>query len=379
MSASSIGRRAAVGLALAAALVLLIDIDQAAPSRPGPVSTSPGPDRIIGVKIYDYEGNLGTLFAEWRSLGINTAFVSPALAAKPGFRYQARAGGIDVFLILPIFFNDEALERRPELAAITREGKPAVDDWVKFICPSRDDYRAERVEWVKELVEDLDPDGISLDFIRHFVFWEMVYPDRTLDSLPNTCFDESCLKKFQAETGIELPAGLETTAAKAEWIIKSHLQDWTDWKCSLITSLVKELAQTARAVKPTIKVNVHAVPWRASDFGGAIKIVAGQDLPAIGVFTDYVSPMCYHHMVRRPPAWIHSVVEEMTNQVRVPILPSIQVKEAYLPEELSVDEFREALTEALKPLSRGVVFWSWNTLGPDAERKAVVRELCAEE
>jgi len=31
---------------------------------------------IIGVKIYDYEGNLPKLFEEWRSLGINTALVS---------------------------------------------------------------------------------------------------------------------------------------------------------------------------------------------------------------------------------------------------------------------------------------------------------------
>jgi hypothetical protein len=369
-------RRIVLGLALAAALALLTDVDRAAGRTGVQESRS---DRIIGIKVYDTDADFRALFEEWRSLGINTAFVSPALAAKPGFRYLAREGGIDIFLILPIFFNDEALTAHPELQAVNKDGKPAVDDWVKFICPSREDYRKERVEWVRKLVQDLDPDGISLDFIRTFVFWEMVAPDRTLASLPNACFCPVCLKKFQDETGVEIPADLTTVPAKYAWIDKAHLGEWTDWKCGLITSMVRDLAAAARAVKPSIKVNLHAVPWRSTDFGGAIKIVAGQDLPTIGGFVDLISPMCYHHMVRQTPAWVHSVVEDMTARTRMPILPSIQVKEAYRDEPLSVEEFRAALVEALKPLSRGVVFWSWDSLGPDAERKAVVRSLCAKD
>lgn len=360
-----------LGVALAAVLVSM------ATGAPGskPVAAVEA-TRLIGIKIYDHTGDFRPLFEEWRAIGINTAFVSPALASKPEFRKLARESGTAVFLILPIFFNAEELERRPGLAAITKDGKVASDDWVKFVCPSREDYRRERVEWVKKLVKDLDPDGVSLDFIRHFVFWEKVYPDRTLDSLTNSCFDESCLTKFQKETKIMLPADLKEVADKAKWILKNHLQVWTDWKCALITSMVKALADGARAVKPTVKVNIHSVPWRADDFGGAIRIVAGQDLAAMTAFSDYVSPMCYHHMVKQTPAWVHSVVEDVAARVRVPVLPSIQVKEAYIPDKLTVAEFKEALVDALKAPSRGVVFWSWDSLGRDPERKAVVKALC---
>jgi hypothetical protein len=363
--------RLVLGFVLAAALVTMA---MGAPrSKPAAGAEA---DRLIGIKIYDHAGDFRQLFEEWRAIGINTAFVSPALASKPGFRKLARETGTAVYLILPIFFNAEELKKRPDLAAVTKDGKPASEDWVKFICPSREGYRR-RVEGnIVRLVKDLDPDGISLDFIRHFVFWEKVYPDRTLDSLPNSCFDQACLEKFQRDTKISIPGDLTTAAARAGWILKNHLAAWTDWKCALIAGVVKDLADAARTIKPGIKVNIHSVPWRAKDFGGGIRIVAGQDLAAMTASSDYVSPMCYHHMVKQTPAWVHSVVQDLAARVRVPILPSIQVKEAYIPEKLTVAEFKEALIEALKPPSRGVVFWSWDSLSSDQERKAVVKALC---
>jgi hypothetical protein len=370
MKTAGFGRRAAVGLVLVAALIVLMDVDRA------PGGQAAGESRLIGIKAYDYTGDLRTLFEEWRGLGINTAFVSPALASKPGFMKLARGNGIAVFLIVPVFFNDEELKKRPDLAALTQDGKVASDDWVKFICPSREGYRRRIAGTIDNLVRGLNPDGISLDFIRFFVFWEKVYPGRTLDSLPNSCFEGHCVEEFQRDTGITVPKSFSTPAARAGWILKEHPNDWTRWKCGLIAEVVKDLADTARKAKPGIKINIHSVPWRANDFGGAVKAIAGQNLTVMTAYSDYVSPMCYHHMVKQTPAWVHSVVEDVASRVRVPVLPSIQVKEAYIPDKLTVAEFKQALIEALKPPSRGVVFWSWDSLGPDKERKAVVKALC---
>ena len=331
-------------------------------------------DLMIGVKIYERAGDFPELYREWRSLGINTAFVSAALASNREFRGLARTNDIGLFIILPTFFNPEALKEKPGLAAITSEGKPAREEWVEFVCPSREDYRARQIEYVKGLVRDCDPDGISLDFIRTFVFWEKVYPDRDPATLPQTCFCPACLERFQKETGIRIPDG---TAQPAGWLLSRHPGEWTAWKCGTIASMVEALAGEARRIKPGIKVNVHAVPWRREDFGGAIRTVAAQDLARIGRSVDYVSPMCYHHMVLRPPDWIHAVVEDVAGAVQAPVIPSIQVGEAYIDKALLPAEFEAALVEALKPPSRGVVFWNWDALAASADKRAVVKRICA--
>ncbi|MDH4258297.1 MAG: hypothetical protein OEV50_05735, partial [Candidatus Aminicenantes bacterium] len=311
----------------------------------------------------------------WRSLGINSAFVSVSLYSQKDFKELAGQNGISTFLIVPIFYNPEELQKKPDLYAVTDKGEEAREEWVSFVCPSRGDYRKQRVEYIKNLVKELNPDGISLDFIRYFVFWEKIYPDRTLDSITNTCFDQHCLDNFQKDTGVRLPPGISLSQEKAKWIIENHKQEWTEWKCKVITSMVETIAAETRRIKPELKINVHAVPWREGDFGGAVKIIAGQDLKAIAAFTDFISPMCYSHMVQREPPWINSVVKDIQTRTKSRTIPSIQVKEAYLSETLSLQEFREALSEALKPPSSGVVFWSWEALEQDPEKKDIIKTL----
>lgn len=332
-------------------------------------------ESLVGVKIYEYEGNLEGLFKEWKSLGINTAFVSEDLLSNRQFRDLAKKNSIGIFVILPIFYNPEVLKKIPELYAITDKGKIAKEEWVEFVCPTRTEYREQRIAEIKQIVQKFNPDGISLDFIRHFVYWEKIYPDRTLNSISSACFDTHCLNIFEKDTGVLIPRELTSTQQKADWIKTNVLQEWVDWKCTVISRMVKEIADAAKAIKPDLTINVHAVPWRATDFGGAARIVAGQDLPSISPHTDLISPMCYSHMVKRTAPWIHSVVQDMYRQTRSKIVPSIQVKEAYLTDILSVDEFKDSLMEALKSPSEGVIFWSWEALDKDPLKKEAIKEF----
>ena len=332
-------------------------------------------DRMIGVKIYDYDGSLPELFEEWKNLGINTVFTSASLDSNPEFRQLARQYKIAIFIILPIFFNPEALNANPKLYALTDRGTPAVEEWVEFVCPSREEYRRQKIEYIMNLLRDLNPDGLSLDFIRHFVFWEKVYPDRKQGDIPNTCFDDHCLQKFQADRNILIPDNFKNTAEIAKWIHTNCLAEWTEWKCELITSMIRDIADEARKIKPEIKINVHAVPWRQTDFDNSIKTVVGQDFSKIGAIIDMISPMTYAHMVQQKPEWVSSVTSDIASQVKCNVVPSIQVNKAYLDESLGFEEFEESLIEALKQPSAGVIFWSWDQLVENPPKKEIVRAL----
>ena len=190
--------------------------------------------------------------------------------------------------------------------------------------------------------------------------------------MANSCFDRSCVDRFEKDTGVVLPEGVKGTAEAATWILSNHGREWTHWKCGIITGLVSSIAAEVRAIKPGIGVNIHSVPWRESDFGGAIKTIAGQDLKALAGPADMISPMCYWHMLKRRPPWIRDVVKDVYAQTKGCVVPSIQVGRAYINEALSVEEFKEALDEALRPPSAGVIFWNWDALVKEPEKKAVV-------
>lgn len=332
-------------------------------------------DAIIGVKIYDYEKSYQDLFAEWLSLGINTALVSVSLLSDDEFRELARKSGIRLFVIVPVFYDLEELQKNPDLYAITDKGERAVEEWVNFICPTREDYKKRKIEQIKSIIREFHPDGISLDFIRYFVYWEKIYPGRDLGSIVQTCFDKPCLDKFQKEAKIVIPGGLSTIPETATWILDNHLEDWTEWKCRVITDTVKEIAEEIKKTDQGVLVNIHTVPWRESDFGGAIKIVAGQDLAAMREYADFYSPMCYSHMLKREPPWIHSVVQDVYKQTNGRVIPSLQVSKAYLEKKFTVEEFRDALVEALKYPSAGVIFWSWEALAKDQEKKNAIKDV----
>jgi hypothetical protein len=329
----------------------------------------------IGVKIYEASPPYDGLFRAWRELGINTLFVSETLARTPDFRDQAKAGGLPLFVIFPVFQDPVALKKDPGLAAITAAGTPARDEWVEFVCPAREDFLLRRIDQVKSLVADCDPYAVSLDFIRYFVFWEKVAPGRAPGSLPQTCFCPVCLAGFQKEMGVAIPGDLAATAGKADWILANHAGEWTEWKCRTIARAVDRLARAAREVKPSVKVNLHAVPWRHDDFGGAVRAVAGQDIVRLAPFVDLISPMCYHHMVGRDPAWVHDVVADIAGRTGATVLASTQVSEAYVEQALSPAEFRAAAVEALRAPSIGDILWSWEALAKSPEKRAVLTRL----
>ena len=358
-------------LTLLPALLMLLATNASAQRQSVP------PGRIVGVKIYEYKKDFGPLFSQWKNLGVNHACVSVDLAKNQEFRRQAQANRISTWIILPVFYNPEKLKQNPEFYARTATGEKAEKDWVQFVCPSRTDYRAERLEFIRNLLRECQPDGLSIDFIRFFVYWETIYPNSSPDPLENTCFCVHCLRSFSAYSHLQIPEQLGSVREKAVWITKNRMKEWAEWKCQTITSMVASIADEARKVRPGILLNIHAVPWRENDFDQAWKTVAGQDLAAIAPYVDYLSPMCYAHMVRQEPSWIHSVAVDIYRRSKSPILVSIQVSDEG-EDQIPAGLFKHYLEQALAAPSAGVVFWNWEMLEKHPEKQKIVMTVLKE-
>jgi hypothetical protein len=335
-------------------------------------------DAIVGVKIYETERDIPELFEEWKGLGVNTVFASEELTSSGGFRALAKKNDVGLFIIFPVFFAPEELAQNPDLWAVTADGGRAKEDWVEFACPSRADFRDRRVEEARSIVKRLRPDGLSIDFIRDFVFWEMVGPDRDPATLPDTCFCVHCIQAFATSLGVP-PLTIPPQAQRAAaWIEANAADQWVRFKIETITTMAEEIAEAVRDVDPDIVINLHIVPWRRDDFDGAISRVAGQDPLALSEIADYLSPMAYSFMLHRPPDWVASIVEDLSYGADCPVLPSIQVSPAYREDEVfSTAEFEAALRAALEPPSAGVVFWSWDHIEADPERADIIRRVVA--
>jgi hypothetical protein len=335
-----------------------------------------GENTIVAVKIYKTERELPELFEEWRDLGVNTVFASEELTSSGGFRALVKKNGIDLFIILPVFFAPEELAEDPGLWAITADGERAKEDWVEFACPSRRGFRDRRIEEARAIVKRLRPEGLSIDFIRDFVFWEMVGPDRDPATLPDTCYCVHCLQAFATYLGVPAFSIPPQPQRAAAWIRANAAEQWIRFKTETITSMAREIADEVREIDPDVLINLHIVPWRRDDYDGAIERVAGQDVTALSEIADFLSPMAYSFMLRRPPEWIASVVEDLDHVADCRVLPSIQVAPAYREgDNFSGAEFEAALRAALDPPSAGVVFWSWDHIEADPDRAAIIRRV----
>jgi hypothetical protein len=352
--------------------------ESAAPSGRAVRGVGRGGAPTIGVKIYEPVSDIERLLRDWRRLGINTAFVSTALAESGTFLPALRQAGMRPLVITPVFFNPEYLAAHPEAWAMTGRGERAKQDWVEFVCPSREDYRQRRLREAVALLEKYRPDGLSLDFIRHFVFWEMVPPDGWIDPLETTCFCPHCLERFQRETGVAIPEqALGSPTSAATWLFAHERAAWIRWRAELISSWVRDLVAEARGAMPGVVIGVHLVPWTKGEYDKGLLRVAGQDVRALGSLVDYVSPMCYAHMLRREPAWVGRVVRELAEQTRATVVPSIEVTESYRKERLDEAFFTTALRSALAPPSTGVVFWSWPPLAAEPSKQEILRSETA--
>ena len=199
-----------------------------------------------------------------------------------------RAQKVRVFAEFNTLHVADYLKDHPDAAPIGSDGRvsPPPDGW-QGICPSHEAYRRSRMDAFRTLLREFEVDGVWLDYHHAHASWEQAVPN-----MPDTCFCDRCLGRFQKETGVTLKDA--STAERARLLLSTHRQQWVRWRCDLLTDWVREFREIRDATRPAALLGTFHNPWSDEDHGGARLEKLAIDLRAQAAHVDVFSPMPYH-------------------------------------------------------------------------------------
>lgn len=306
------------------------------------------------------------LVNQWHSLKVSSAYVlADQIRSQETIRALSEFHG-DLWLIIQTFLEPAQCQFP---LAVTETGEDAIGkgdgEWLRMLCPrGKNREGTTLLQWrssqIEQLVRDFSPAGISLDFIRHFVFWEGVHTSEDIGKTHQSCFCSRCIHQFSEEFSLPIPDELSETAEISQWILDNHRAKWREFTAETITSSVKYLSEQLKSQFPKVKLNLHLVPWSSEEYEGAIRNIAGQDITALEPYIDQVAPMCYAPMLKRPAAWITQYLNELKSCTKLPIYPALQICPMYGTAPLSDSEFQEMINSAKE--GDGVMIWPWERL-----------------
>jgi len=277
-----------------------------------------------------------------------------------------RAAGLAVYVSQPVFLaTDDLWTRFPNSRPVLPDGSPApVQEWYRPALPTDDGLRAYRLAQLAETLTALPVDGVWLDFIRWPARWEA-----PALHLYHSSFDERTVGRFAAETGHAIPVYLSTPEI-AHLLLHELTDDWLAWRSRQIASFVEEARSLVDRLRPGARLGLFTVPWTGDeglDHTGMeqahIRIV-GQDPALLGPLADVLSPMVYHRLCGRDPAWPGQVTARLAAQVPCAVWPIVEA----LPDDAGYSraEFARALSSAGQAGGEGVIVFKVEGLLADA-------------
>jgi hypothetical protein len=305
-----------------------------------------------------------------------TSEVTPEMAARYAsyddlsFREALAKEGVGYWPTLCTFFNPAELAADPSLLPVDARGKPMPTiDWYVGVTPSRSDYVARQVEAILNVVKILDPDGIFLSFIRWPGFWELWMPDYSRDDFPEYSYDLHTIERFSRENKLDLPS--QNPVEAAAWIDMHARQAWTDWKCGVITDMVRQVRTAVQGINPDLKIMINTLPFGERDYDNARDKTFGQHLESLSEVVDIFEVMTYHQILKRPVDWIPKIAGEVKRQTEKKTVCTLQVEPLYLEgmhaaegrsPTIDVGEFSEAVRAVRSGNLDGVVLFVWSDL-----------------
>ena len=312
------------------------------------------------------------------------------MAADRVWSDALRAAGLRVLQTTALFFDPALLQEFPDARPIDANGAPHVGfDWYLGTCPTHDGYVETKIDRLRRVAAQLEPDGLFLSFTRYPGFWENWIPDYAFTNADRFCFCPRCRARFAEDLGIELAPG--DVATQARVILAEYGAAWTAWRARRIVAMIDRIAEAVRAVRPRTEIMLNTLPFPASDFAGldARREIAAQDLGMLRGSVDRFELMTYLQILRRPDSWLESVVADARRALPDrPLYCTLQVAPLYTDGihagrgragEITAEQLDHSARAALDAGADGLVFYHWTDfLVDEAEggrKRAVLRAL----
>lgn len=281
-----------------------------------------------------------------------------------------RAQGVRVFAEFNTLHVAGYVKDHPDAAPIGADGQvsPPPDGW-QGICPTHEGYRRSRMAAFRDLLERFEVDGVWLDYHHSHASWEQPVPN-----MPDTCFCDRCLRRFQRDAGVRLPD--QPTAERAALLLSTHRRRWTRWRMDVLTDWVREFRTVLDATRPAALLGTFHNPWSDEDFGGARLEKLAIDLRAQAAYIDVFSPMPYHARFGHAdePQWISRQVAWLGRYLGIVgtagekhrIWPIVQISD--WGESVPLEQVGAVLDHGSRAPATGVMVFAWSGLRKDPEK-----------
>ncbi len=303
-----------------------------------------------------------------------------------------KAAGLRVFQTTATFFDPAALIQFPDARPINALGEPDYGfDWYLGVCPTSEEYLTWKIERVRQVIEELEPEGYLFQFTRFPGFWEnwTWNPDYVFSLEDQWCFCDRCRSLFSRATGIALPG--VSIGSDAAVILGDHRDTWIRWRSGVLKTVIEQIVGESGMRERSVEILLNTLPFPKSDFGGldVRRTIGGQDLAVLGETIDCFELMTYLQILKRPVSWIDTVVADAISQLprRSKVVCTLQVGPLYTSgihagrgraTETGADQLWEAASTAFRAGADGLVFYHWTDFLEDEAARGIKRRMLRE-
>lgn len=308
-------------------------------------------------------------------LGVNAIFVRHHSITEK-FMERAEQEGVAVYAEYPTLKGKGYVKEHPDAWPINDQGEKAKQaSWFMGVCPTNPDFKQYRMRELRELLKTYDVKGVWMDYVHwHAQFEE---PDPIL---PETCFCEDCLTRFQAAAGVDVPEG--STAKRASWILENRDAEWRDWRAGVIAGWARDMKMIIQQEQPDTLLGIYHCPWTDQEFNGARRRILGLDYGMLREIVDVFSPMVYHERMGRNPEWVAENIRWFSEKINAqregyPKIWTI-VQAANKPGVITAEEFETVLRNGTAGKATGVMMFTSHSVAESPEKIQTMKRVYTE-